>query len=56
VSSSLTSPAGMADAGFPLLATTVTDTFGVAVQQGVYTRQVWLTRDGGSHWTPATVH
>jgi photosystem II stability/assembly factor-like uncharacterized protein len=56
VSSSLTSPAGTADAGFSLLATTVTDTFGVAVQQGVYTRQVWLTRDGGSHWTPATVH
>ena len=56
VSPSLAPPAGAADAGFPMLGTTVTDTFGVVVQQGVYTRQVWLTSDGGSHWTPATVH
>jgi hypothetical protein len=56
MSPSLAPPAGAADAGFPMLGTTVTDTFGVVVQQGVYTQQVWLTRDGGSHWTPATVH
>jgi hypothetical protein len=56
VSPSLAPPAGVADAGFPMLATTVTDTFGVVIQQGVYAQQVWLTRDAGSHWTPATVH
>jgi photosystem II stability/assembly factor-like uncharacterized protein len=56
VSPSLASPAGLADAGFPMLAATLTDTFGVVIQQGIYTQQVWLTRDGGSNWTPATVH
>jgi hypothetical protein len=54
VTPSLAPTAGVANAGFPLLATTVTSTFGVVIQQGVYTRQVWLTRDGGSHWTPVT--
>jgi len=34
----------------------VTGAFWVVIQLGVYTRQVWLTRDGGTHWTPATVH
>ena len=56
MSPSLASPAGAAGAGFPLLAATLTDTFGVVIQQGVYAQQVWLTRDGGSNWTPATVH
>ena len=56
VSPSLAAPAGQAGAGFPLLATTVTDTFAVVIQQGVYTQQVWLTSDGGTHWTPVTVH
>jgi hypothetical protein len=56
LSPSLAPAAGLAGAGFPLLATTVTGAFGVVIQQGVYTRQVWLTRDGGTHWTPATVH
>jgi hypothetical protein len=56
LSPGLARSAGTAEAGFPLLATTVTDTFGVVIQQGVYSRQVWLTRDGGGHWTPVTVH
>jgi hypothetical protein len=45
-----------ADTGFPMLATTVTGTFGVVIEQGVPTQQVWLTSDGGSHWAPVTVH
>jgi hypothetical protein len=55
-SPSLAYAAGMAGAGFALVATTVTDTFGVAVQQGVFTQQVWLTRDGGLHWAAVTLH
>jgi hypothetical protein len=54
-SPSLANAAGEANAGFTLVGTAVTDMFGVAVQEGVFTQQVWLTRDGGRHWTPATV-
>jgi hypothetical protein len=56
VSPGLAGAVGMAGAGFPLLAATLTGTFGAVIEQGVATRQVWLTRDGGSHWTSATVH
>ena len=45
----------MAGAGFPLAGTAITDTQGVAVPEGVYQQQVWLTGDGGRHWTPVTV-
>ncbi len=55
-SPSLASAAGQANAGLSLAGTTVTDSFGVAVQEGVYTQQVWLTRDGGRQWTSVTVH
>jgi hypothetical protein len=54
-SPSLGSVAGEANAGFSLVGTAVTGTFGVVIQQGVATRQVWLTRDGGRHWTPVTI-
>jgi len=46
---------GLAGAGFSLVGTTVTDTFGVAVQEGVVTQQVWLTKDAGRSWTPVTI-
>jgi hypothetical protein len=36
--------------------TVVTGKFGVAIQEGVDTRQVWLTRDSGRRWTSVTVH
>jgi photosystem II stability/assembly factor-like uncharacterized protein len=55
-SPSLAGAAGLANAGFSLVATTVTNTFGVAIEEGVSTRQVWLTTDGGRRWTPVTVH
>ncbi len=55
-SPSLAAAAGAANAGSSLLATAVAGTFGVIIQQGVYTQQVRLTSDAGSHWTPATVH
>jgi hypothetical protein len=54
-SPSLYDAAGAAGAGFPLVASTVTDTDGFAVQEGVDQQQVWLTSDGGRRWTPATV-
>jgi hypothetical protein len=38
-----------------MVASTVTDTDGFAVQEGVDQQQVWLTSDGGRRWTPATV-
>jgi hypothetical protein len=55
VSPGLASAAGLAGAGFPLLATTLSGTFGVVIEQGVATGQVWLTGDDGSHWTSVTV-
>jgi hypothetical protein len=54
-SPSLASAAGLAGAGFPLLASAITDTQAFAVQEGVYQRQLWLTSDGGRRWTPVTV-
>ncbi len=52
---SLRNAAGLAGAGFPLTASTITDTRGFAFQEGVDQQQVWLTSDGGRHWTPVTV-
>lgn len=54
-SPSLRTAAGLADAGFSLVATTLTDRAGVAFEKGVGARQVWLTGDGGRRWTPVTV-
>jgi len=54
-SPSLAAAAGVANAGFSLVGTTVSDTFGVAIQHGVSARQAWLTRNGGRGWTPVTV-
>jgi hypothetical protein len=54
-SQSLRSAAGLAGAGFSLVGLTVTDTQGLAFQEGVYPQQVWLTRDAGRHWTPVTI-
>ena len=55
-SPSLRNAAGLANAGFFLVAATVTDKAGVAFEKGVGTQQVWLTRDGGRRWPPVTVH
>ena len=55
-SPSLRNAAGLADAGFFLVAATVTDKAGVAFEKGVGKPQVWLTVDGGRRWTPVTVH
>jgi hypothetical protein len=55
-SPSLAAAAGAAEAGLPLLATTAAGPFGVVIQQGVDTRQLWLTEDGGGHWAARTVH
>jgi hypothetical protein len=41
--------------GFSLVGSTITDTQGFAFQEGVGQQQIWLTRDGGRHWTPVTV-
>jgi len=54
-SPSLRNAAGLAGAGFPLTGSTITDTRGFAFQEGVDQQQVWLTSDGGRHWTPVTV-
>ena len=54
-SPSLANAAGQAGAGFPLVGSTITDTRGVTFQEGVDQQQVWLTSDGGRHWTPVTV-
>jgi photosystem II stability/assembly factor-like uncharacterized protein len=54
-SPSLQNAAGLAGAGFPLAGSTITDTAGFAFQAGVDQQQVWLTSDGGRHWTPVTV-
>jgi len=54
-SPSLENAAGLAGAGFPLTGLTVSDTWGFAFQEGVYPRQVWLSRDAGRHWTPITI-
>jgi hypothetical protein len=54
-SPSLQNAAGLAGAGFALAGSTITDTEGVAFQEGVYRQQVWLTSDGGRRWTPVTV-
>lgn len=55
-SPSLETAAGLAGAGFPLVGLTVTDTMGIAFQEGTYPHQVWLSRDGGHHWTSVTIH
>ncbi len=54
-SPSLLGAASLAGAGFPLTGATITSTQGFAFQQGVGQRQLWLTGDGGRHWTPVTV-
>lgn len=54
-SPSLENAAGLAGAGFPLVGLTVTDTEGFAFQEGAFPQQVWLSRDGGRHWTPVTI-
>jgi hypothetical protein len=54
-SPSLHNATGLAGAGLPLTGSTITDTQGFGVQQGVNQRQVWLTSDGGRRWTPVTV-
>jgi len=54
-SPSLNDAAGLAGAGFDLLAATTSDTTGYATQQGVYRHQLWLTDDGGRRWTPVTI-
>jgi hypothetical protein len=54
-SQSLDNAAGLADAGLPLAALTITGTQGVAYQEGAGQQQVWLTSDGGRHWAPVTV-
>lgn len=54
-SPSLERAAGLAGAGFSLQARAATSTRGFAFQEGVYQRQVWLTRDGGRHWSAVTV-
>jgi hypothetical protein len=55
ISPSLNDAAGLAGAGFGLLAATTSNATGYATQWGVYRRQLWLTRDGGRRWTPVTV-
>ena len=47
---------GQANGGLSLVGSTITDTFGVAVQEGVVSKQVWLTRNACRTWTPVTVH
>jgi hypothetical protein len=54
-SPSLQNAAGLANAGFPLVALAVTQTRGFALQEGVYPQQVWLSNDGGRRWTPVTI-
>jgi hypothetical protein len=54
-SPSLHYAAGLAGAGLPLAGLTVTDSEGFALQEGAFPQQVWLSRDGGRHWTPVTV-
>jgi hypothetical protein len=54
-SPSLDSAAGLANAGWPLTGLTITDTQGVAYQEGLGRPQIWLTSDGGRYWTPVTV-
>jgi photosystem II stability/assembly factor-like uncharacterized protein len=54
-SPSLENAAGLAEAGFPLVGLTVTDTQEIAFQEGAFPQQVWLSRDGGRHWTPVTI-
>jgi photosystem II stability/assembly factor-like uncharacterized protein len=51
----LKSAASLAGAGFSLTGSTISDTHGFAVQFGVYQQQLWLTSDGGRHWTPVTI-
>jgi hypothetical protein len=55
ISPSLTYAAGLAGAGFDLLAAATGNTTGYATQSGVYRRQLWLTGDGGRRWTPVTI-
>jgi hypothetical protein len=54
-SPSLENAARLAEAGSPLSGLTVTGTAGFAFQEGAAERQVWLSRDGGRHWTLVTV-
>jgi photosystem II stability/assembly factor-like uncharacterized protein len=54
-SPSLGNAAGLADAGLSLAGSTVTDTWGFAIQEGVGQQQIWLTSDGGRDWTPVSV-
>jgi len=54
-SPSLENAAGLAGAGLPLTGLTITDTQGVAYQEGVHQQQIWLTSDAGRRWTPVTI-
>jgi hypothetical protein len=54
-SPSLNSAAGLANAGFDLSAQATGNATGYAFQQGVYSRQIWITRDAGRRWTSVTV-
>ena len=59
-SPSLQNAAGLAGAGFPLVGLAVTDTTGFAfqegtAQEGTVAPQIWLSRDGGHHWTSVTI-
>jgi len=54
-SPSLEDAAGLAGAGLPLTGLTITDTQGVAYQEGVHQQQIWLTSDAGRRWTSVTV-
>jgi hypothetical protein len=54
-SPSLQNAAGLAGAGLPMAGLTVTDTEGFVFQEGAFPQQVWISRDGGRHWTPVTV-
>jgi hypothetical protein len=55
ISRSLNYAAGLAGAGFGLLAAATSNTTGYATQLGVYRHQLWLTGDGGRRWTPVTI-
>ena len=54
-SPSLNHAAGLADAGFGLLASATSNATAYATQRAVYSHQLWLTGDGGRRWTPVTI-
>jgi hypothetical protein len=50
-----TLPNAAGGAGFPLTGLVITGTRGFAFEAGLDQQQVWLTSDGGRHWTAVTV-